>query len=298
MTAHGSREGTIEGAAKREAIEAQTAAAQQPGEDVVEDLQGASTVQRRSTPYARRFLVAVVVTILLFEMIGFVGASLPLRLAYACMLPALAAYCLTAAFGLHREGRGSVPVAPLTAGIVFAVGGAAFDMLATVSRTPTLALEANYVIRTLLDSGCPVALVYAYGLVVEGLRQLVTCVSWAAFLRHRGAIVRQASEAEGSCYLAFQKAVFMTRPAVRRDGRYRWEVSRTLSVYHAVWPAVMALMASSIGRWYLGFAWLGLVCYNLRISVAAMTALWMLMCEAWVWLEYRGCRSTAACDQA
>jgi hypothetical protein len=103
------------------------------------------------------------------------AAVLALCLAHAKLVPArtavlgsvpLAALVLTVplALSLAREGTATTPRVAAGLGIAFIVGGAVFDMTATVMHSPDLRFEGNPIARALLDSGHSLAFVYCYAM--------------------------------------------------------------------------------------------------------------------------------------
>ena len=76
-----------------------------------------------------------------------------------------------------------VPRALFLAGLAFAAGGAALDVVATVLHTPDLSLEENPVARALLDGGHSLSFVYGYAFVCQALLVALLAVVWAASRR-------------------------------------------------------------------------------------------------------------------
>ena len=79
---------------------------------------------------------------------------------FALVLPVLLVVCVYLAGKLARGGASSANYIWMLAGMAFLIGGAAFDIGATIYHSPDLESEANPVARALLDSGYSVALVF------------------------------------------------------------------------------------------------------------------------------------------
>src|SRR5262249_41400670 len=111
---------------------------------------------------------------LVFVLDGFAAYRVPA--AYA--LPAVLVVNLALAVRLARAGRAAVPIVAAVLGCAFVVGGAAFDIFATVLHSPNLSDEGNPVARALLDAGHPVAFLYGYAAVGQSLYLLFLCTLW------------------------------------------------------------------------------------------------------------------------
>jgi hypothetical protein len=66
---------------------------------------------------------------------------------------------------LYCQVNENLPLTPFLVGAFSIIGGAAFDMIATVVKSPDLILEANPEARSLLDIGYSVEFVYVYSLL-------------------------------------------------------------------------------------------------------------------------------------
>jgi hypothetical protein len=181
-------------------------------------------------------------------------AHLRVGLAYA-ILPILAA-ALPIAVGLARAGPAAPPPIATAIGLAFIVGGAAFDILATLIHTPDLKLEANPIARALLDSAHPMWLVFVFAGVGQSLWLLTLCALWLALLRHRTAIA--ASVSGSSSLLLFIKAATGGAELTWRQWALPLRYSELPDPYHLCWPIVALAIASSADRWYLGLGWFGI----------------------------------------
>src|SRR5688572_23529072 len=142
-----------------------------------------STVQPRKAHYLFYFgLIAGAVTIAVY----LVGLPPAVSAHFAFVLPVLLAISVYLAGKLVRSGESSANSIWLLAGLAFIIGGAMFDIAATIYHSPDLSSEANPVARALLDSGYSVTLVYVLGGLCQGLYILLLCLLWMGLLKHWG----------------------------------------------------------------------------------------------------------------
>ncbi len=172
------------------------------------------------------------------------------------MPPLLAVLALLAA-RLAGKGGAKTPMLPGVLGVVFVSGGAVFDMIATVVHTPSLEQESNVFARALLDSGWPVAWVYAYAILAKGLLMTLKALLWVGLLRHRTALT--------AC-LGRQRSVLRFLKAVAGGARLSWREflmplrpSELPRAYPVLWLLAVLLAGDELHSWYLGLAWCGVV---------------------------------------
>ena len=204
----------------------------------------------------------------------------------AFALPALLAIGLYLAIRLARAGTAAVPATLLIPGVIFIVGGAAFDIAATLHHTPDLRQEANPIARALLDSGYSLAAVYGLAVVCQGLYVSLICATWVALLKNRSFLVRSLGEARSP--LAFLKAATGGAGLTCRQWFFPMRFSQFPDTRYAVWVLAVTLFASGAERWYLGFEWYGLV-YGSRMPVV-VCAILLGLCIYLTWL-WRASRS-------
>ena len=78
-------------------------------------------------------------------------------------------------------GIGSLPL--LFLGVVFVLGGSAFDITATVTFSPDLSEEGNPVVVALLNNNCSIAFIYLFMLFYQILKVSINLYLWACFLK-------------------------------------------------------------------------------------------------------------------
>lgn len=220
----------------------------------------------------------------------------PESFAWAALLtPVLLACGLREAVRLLRLGTSAVPLGLAIFGVVYVVGGAAFDMLATALHSPELDREGNPVARAFLDSGYGVPFVYGFAIVAQALLAAFTSIVWIAFLRHREALV--ASLPRSGSVGAFLKAALFGPDW--SAGRRGWSLPRRWSdlpsPYHLFWFWVVAFVAGSSERWYLGLEWFQLI-HSRRWQVIGGTfVLSTVLYLGWLWSMARRARPSS-CD--
>lgn len=207
------------------------------------------------TRESRRLLALLIVTVILLGPV----VLWPQQFAWAALLiPVFLAFGLREAVRLLRLGTSPVPSGLAVFGVVYVVGGAAFDMLATALHSPELDREGNPIARAFLDSGYGVTFVYSFAIVAQAMLAAFTSILWIAFLRHREALVASLPRS-GSAGAFLKAAVFGPR---WRSGRWcslprGW--SQLPSPYHLFWFWVATFVAGCSERWYLGLEWFQLI---------------------------------------
>ncbi len=215
-------------------------------------------IRQRTRPIARRFLFVF----LSFAALLLVALLSPLdevlvRASYA--IPVWLALLLILAISLWRSGSGPLAKALFMAGVAIVIGGAAFDMIVTVIKTPTLEREANPIARALLDGGHSLAFVYVYSLVAQALGVLIQLFLWAAFLRHWKTVVFMANASSPRSGLDFAKAVTGGARLSWRQYIIPPKFSELPEAYSFTIALAFFLPGISLYRWYLGLVWLGAV---------------------------------------
>ncbi len=86
--------------------------------------------------------------------------------------------CAVLAFGFRRAWKRGRVTIPLLAGAAFIVGGATFDIYATLHHSPDLEYEANPLARTLLDEGLAPATVLMLGGIGQACLVFTSLMIW------------------------------------------------------------------------------------------------------------------------
>jgi hypothetical protein len=237
---------------------------------------------------------AAAATALVFGTTAFLYARIP------------AAYTFLAAlfleiFLVYRFSRcapAPAPLAPLLTGWAFVLGGITLDLAMTVAKTPDLEQENNAVARAFLDSGYPLWHVRLFAFAAQAGLAVLACLTWTAFLRHRGPLVALTRALGPRTFREFTNAavrgVLRPKPLLSRSGialpRFNW--------YRVTCLALVAWFGSHLYRWYCGLEWLDLVPpQNLLLKVVAASA-GIAYFYLWLWTQYQQSKGVGAEESA
>jgi hypothetical protein len=183
-----------------------------------------------------------------------------LHLYTAYSLPALGLLVLVLFDRLASQGETRLPRMVSWCGAIFIVGGAIFDIAATVAHSPDLSMEGNPYVRVLLDSRHSLTFVYAHALVTQSLYITLFCGLWFGFLRHRETIAAAISASAPVTYVDFLKAVTGGSHLTTRQWLFPMTPAEAPLLYHYVWLiAIPVVFGISLFRWYAALEWLGIV---------------------------------------
>jgi hypothetical protein len=251
------------------------------------------TVEAQARPYARQILLLALVLSLAILLVYFTDLLVPLRLPLAFLLPVYLAYTIYLAYAIYRLGTGRVPVLPFLAGVAVIVGGVGLDVGATLLKTPTLSREGNLFARLFLDSGFPVSFVYVFGFVAQSLLVLLSCLMWAAFLRHHRTLIELAWKLGPKSFQQFTVAAMRGKEITQRWWGYRLSHYRDVKWYRSSLFVFAGLMALPISRFYLGLEWLGVRWFSRQTLLLLTVLIAILPYYLWLWVEYsRGAAET------
>lgn len=125
--------------------------------------------------------------------VGLLDASLYFR-ALSPLVPVMLALIVPAllagnalAWRIVRAAPGPVPAWMIALATLHFLGGAAFDMIATIVHTPDLAWEANPIAVALLDHGVPLGIIYGYAVVAQVALQALSILGVCGWLGWRRA---------------------------------------------------------------------------------------------------------------
>jgi hypothetical protein len=214
----------------------------------------------------------------------------------AFALPPVLAIGLYLAIRLARSGTTAAPARWLIPGFIFIVGGAAFDMTATVRHSPDLGQETNPIARALLDSGYPLAVVYGLAIVCQGLWISLICTLWTALLKHRSTLVMSLREARS--LLVFLKAATGGAALTWRQWLLPMRLSDLPDWSYAMWLVAVVLIAGGVDRWYLGLEWYGLVAGSRLLVVLSSIVGGLCIYLAWLWWASRATDAGHGIDAA
>lgn len=208
-------------------------------------------------------------------------------------LPVLAILFLIAVVRMARLGTGRASRRAVLPGVLFVVGGATFDIVATVIHSPDLELEGNPVARALLDTGHGLTFTYVYGAIAQLVFVAALVAMWVAFLRHRERLVDEVGRHER--FWPFFKAATGARHLGWREWIVPLRMSEFPHPYPVVWILVAVVLSASAERWFLGLEWFGLVPLGLRWWVfGAVLVVGQLVYFAWLRRATRAVAEEAA----
>ncbi len=187
--------------------------------------------------------------------LAFVPALLPAAIPTAYSIPLFLMIELYLAVRVLVAGAQALPWGMFISGCGFVVGGAGFDIFATVHHSPNLNQEYNPVARLLLDSDHSIGFVYAYGAFCQTALASVVCVIWGGFLRHRESIVNSVRTSTGLMQLL--KALTGGAGLTWRQWLCPLKTSELPDFSYYVWVFTAMLVAAGAYRWYLGLEWFG-----------------------------------------
>jgi hypothetical protein len=210
----------------------------------------------------------------------------PALLAIIYPVPLFLVAVLVLALVLARKGTAPVPPVLAWIGVAYIVGGAAFDILATLIHTPDLADEGNPFVLTLFRTGHSLWFVFGYGAAEQGLLVLFLCVLWIGLLRHRLVLIESLRGT--TPYWTFLKSATGGARLTWRQWLLPLSLAELPNSYFVLWTLTAILMGGWGVRWYLGLEWFALV-PMLRVPVAVVgVGLGLAVYFIWLWHASRG----------
>jgi hypothetical protein len=197
----------------------------------------------------------------------------------------LFAVALAAAVPLALAGKELAPLPPLIAGWAVVLGGAACDIVATVTHSPDLAREGNPLLSGRLGRGVSLELVYLFGAVSQLLFIGMALVLWLGLLKHRRTLAGTMPP-QGSL-LAYFKAGTGGRELSYRQWLCPLAYADLPWAYHLTWWCGVAFVAISVYRFYLALEWCGLAPLQ-PLSVRFIAPSVLLLATCWwyaAWLR-------------
>lgn len=170
-------------------------------------------------------------------------------LVYGCVAGVLAVALVS--MGFQRFWNEMKPSILLIFGLAFIIGGAAFDIYATLRHSPDLMHEANPFARTLLDNGASLKTVMISALLAQVGVVFVSSMIWANFVARLEWYRNMIRDARGIRLLGKVLGARDNRWSSLLGARVRYDV-----FVSSLGMVVLALFAY---RWYLGMEWFGWV---------------------------------------
>lgn len=241
--------------------------------------------EKRTNPYAKQILIGGSILMILILFIFYTPSLPAFRIPMAFFVPIFLIYGTVLAIRVYQIPKTPLALVPFLSGALFLAGGAAFDGIATLIKSPTLTREANPIARSLLDSGFSVWFVILYGIVSQIALVAFICILWAAFLKHKEtliALVKGKNERSG---WEFIKAALGGAHLSWRQFLMPYKFSEFPTSYYMLWLVPIGFVGGCLYRWYLGFNWLGLVSLP-RLLLAFILAIPFIGYTIWLWNEH------------
>lgn len=202
----------------------------------------------------------------------------------AVMAPIVLGVAIVLMWRLLLAVSDPVPVPAAVIGIVFIVGGTAFDMLATVLHSPTLESEGNAIARAFLEAAYPLWFLYGFSILAQALDSALLSLAWVAFLRHRRALIASIGHPKTLDELMNLAFGMQPRTFSSTGKPASWTQPRA---YHILWFAIVLLVALQGYRWYLGLEWFDVVEGFRWLVVAIITLQASTVYFSWLWWASR-----------
>ena len=174
-----------------------------------------------------------------------------------CIIPQLIALNILS-FQLLSKARNPLAWKTFIAGCIFMIGGAFFDIAATIYHTPDLKREANPIVRFLFANGFSISFIYIYGIIAQFLTILWGVLLWAAFIRHRTLWLDTVMLLEPKSFAAFIRFSFSGKPFGIIDFLIPFGKKRSKKISFIFWIIIPAVVGLYFHRWLLGFHWFNL----------------------------------------
>jgi hypothetical protein len=245
-----------------------------------------SEVIEQAEPHFKRFIYGALIAIAFLGVIFLTQLFPSLRIPFVFIIPFILIGGIIQMIVLYRQGQSNLPPFFFTVGVISILGGALFDMIITVIKSPTLELEGNLIARSLLDSGYSIGFVYGYGILAQALLIILGCAMWASLLRHRETIVASANY-ENVSYLDFFKASHGGENLSWRQFIFPIKISESPKKYYMGWFFVVVWVGAIQARWYLGLEWLNVVNGNRTYVALLLIMLFVIGYEVWLFIRYR-----------
>jgi hypothetical protein len=224
------------------------------------------------------FLASAIALGVVFGLKRFPYLTLPL----CHTLPAILMLSAVLSAALAWSGEGDAPLAAVMPVAAFIIGGALFDIWATLVHSPDLKLEENPIARALLDSNHTLEFVYGYAALCQTLWLLTLCFLWVAFLRHRAGLIESVRGQR--TVLSFLKAAHGGAALTYRQWLFPLTLEELPDPRPLVWIVAVAFLGLAVDRWWFGLEWYGLAPHALRYwAIGAGFVAALLVYFVWLW---------------
>jgi hypothetical protein len=238
---------------------------------------------------AKAFVIVLVAGIYAPALIFFLDAPRPVVLAAAYVLVAGLGLFAASAFRLMIAGKAPIPGNTFAAGAAFIVGGAGFDIFATLLHSPDLRDETNPYARFLLASGHSVRFVLVYGALCQSLLAIGSILLWRGLLAHRATIIDSIRDSSRS-FPGFMKAILGGAKVTWKQWIIPWlrgRGDRSERYFYYPWLIAAMLVGSAAHRWYLGLEWFGFAPGQRIVVAISSVVLGLAVYFGWAWHAVR-----------
>ena len=260
-------------------------------------MDGTKNLAARCEGQAQQVFVLIALACLLTAALSMQVGPVPLRLLIVVVIVGPLGLGLVALLERFlRRGDSPIPPATFLGGVLFMVGGTAFDIAVTLACSDELKREGNPIVRALLDADFSPQAIVAIGLIGQWALLAAGTLIWAIVFRHRASVIRSAWAARPQSPAQFIRAGVTGRlgPGLMGSGSTR--SFQFPKAYHLLSVLGVCLPAGWFGRWCLGFQWLGVVKHDGVILTAVLVSTVALaFCGYLLWLHsayVQGCRDS------
>lgn len=243
-------------------------------------------IEKRTNPYAKQMLIAGMVAGVLIVLVYYMPSLSASRVFIAFLVPIFLIYGIALAALIYQVPDTPLSIVSFLIGSLFVAGGAAFDGIATLIKSPTLSREGNPIARSLLDSGFSANFVTLYGIASQIALVIFICAWWAAFLKHKETLVALAKSKNEQSRFGFLKAAMGGAHLSWRQFFLPFKFSELPTSYYLVWILPVCFVWGSLYRWYLGFNWLGFVSLPLLLVASISVVIPFIGYTIWLWNEH------------
>ena len=249
-------------------------------------------IEDTTNPYAKQILVGGSILIILSLFIFYTPFLSAFRIPLFFLLPIVLIYGIVLAIRIYQASNTPLPIVPFLSGALFLAGGAAFDGIVTLVKSPTLTREANPIARSLLDSGFSPNLVILHGVISQIAFVAFVCILWAAFLKHKEIFIALVNSKNEKSRLGFFKAAFGGAHLSWRQFLVPYNFSEFPTSYYMVWLVPVCFIGGGLYRWYAGLNWLGFPHFPVALPISIAIGVPFISYIIWLWNKYESMPDT------
>lgn len=252
-------------------------------------LETARIIEERSIRLIKWLFLLIGVGVIGLVSTHFLQVAEAPRLIVVYLMPVLLLVALVFSVKLCKQAPASTSRFLLVIGLFSILGGAAFDMIATVLHSPTLASEGNVVAVGLFKTGHSIQFVYVYGLICQAQIAATGGFLWVAFVKHRPILLTLMFSSQPESFWEFIKSCSGGQYLTWRQFLLPVSLKELFSYkpYPLFWFGVVLLACGSLHRWYLGLEWFELVPWMGGKSVIPVMLLAVVIYVIWLRGEYK-----------